>query len=356
MTEITRLTDNNSLTPYWQPPADFDYQKWCATLGEMLSIYRVIPFQVGDLVAYGEDHYEEAFAQALDLTRIGYETLRGWVWVARRIKPETRVADLSWSHHRAVAKLPDIWQKLLLYAARETHIASSDLGRIAGIAATLPLPLQYRLFEQFQTDHNAADLLESIRLYPATVIAGVTVAAATPTSLAPRGQADRLYLSRIQAASAAIDRTKWLSTLGAELPIVLRPAERENLTIHSTVTADQAFWTIGDHANQIIGQVRHLARLERWDQARAEAEMQKQLQRCADKHHLSLAELRQHAETAQAFPIATRTQNEQIGHQHHRLVRHLDAQARALWLESADRQHWTPAELAAELAKQEDPS
>jgi hypothetical protein len=61
----------------------------------------------------------------------GFEdvTVRQYSWVAGRVSPDTRVSELSWSHARAVAALPEPEQKDWLEKAQKERLTSKELNR-----------------------------------------------------------------------------------------------------------------------------------------------------------------------------------------------------------------------------------
>jgi hypothetical protein len=60
-----------------------------------------------------------------------YNTLTNWSYVARKVPPQNRDPDLSWSHHRAVAALDPPAQKVLLREAKAAGWTKAQLEREA---------------------------------------------------------------------------------------------------------------------------------------------------------------------------------------------------------------------------------
>jgi len=58
----------------------------------------------GDYFLYGEEHFGEEFSQAF-----GKRDPRPYIWVSKAFTPERR-KDVSWSHHRIVAKYSEVEQ------------------------------------------------------------------------------------------------------------------------------------------------------------------------------------------------------------------------------------------------------
>ena len=85
-----------------------DLETW-TRLGETLQRFATgHQWWVGDWLIYGEKHFGEEHAQAVGLGGVDYKTLMNWRWVASKIPPEIRRADVLWSIHRAVAELDDL--------------------------------------------------------------------------------------------------------------------------------------------------------------------------------------------------------------------------------------------------------
>lgn len=80
---------------------------------------------LGDALRFGEEKFGETYADVIDATReymrtIGIKTLQNWQWIAGKIAPSRRHANLSLAHHEAVAKLqPDEQDKFLALAEDE---------------------------------------------------------------------------------------------------------------------------------------------------------------------------------------------------------------------------------------------
>jgi hypothetical protein len=97
------------------------YEEW-ETLGERLGrLHSGIQFWLGDWFYFGEGCYRdgEKYEQALEATGRSVGGLYNLKWVAEKVRPEVRRADLSWSHHREVAKLPPEEQAAWLARAVE---------------------------------------------------------------------------------------------------------------------------------------------------------------------------------------------------------------------------------------------
>lgn len=75
---------------------------------------------MGDALAYGEDHFEDRYAQALSASRYQYGTLRNKVALSRRFPLAARTFPVSHSHYAVAASLPNrVACGLLRYAVKK---------------------------------------------------------------------------------------------------------------------------------------------------------------------------------------------------------------------------------------------
>jgi N6-adenosine-specific RNA methylase IME4 len=98
------------------------FDAWMQFGERLRDMGQALSWAVGDWIAYGEERgdWGERYTQALDARVMTYESLRVAAYVARRFAWPARHRNLSWSHHKAVAKFPpDAAQRLLTMA--ETH-------------------------------------------------------------------------------------------------------------------------------------------------------------------------------------------------------------------------------------------
>jgi hypothetical protein len=90
-------------------PENLEWKDWRVLFEGYGYMARSIPWVVGDLIVYGEDHYGEEVAQAMSeimaKTRYGRKTIYNLVYVSRNVLPENRNPALTHSHHYEVAKL-----------------------------------------------------------------------------------------------------------------------------------------------------------------------------------------------------------------------------------------------------------
>ena len=118
---------------------DLSFSEWEAMASRFGAAMSSAAFVIGDWLVYGEDHFrgqgrlpgfeEDAIASrkvsaefyeaALRLTGLDRTTLATYAYVARRVPASLRNEELSWEHHKAVAKLEPHDQTKWLQVARE---------------------------------------------------------------------------------------------------------------------------------------------------------------------------------------------------------------------------------------------
>lgn len=95
---------------------------------------------LGDWPVYGEYAYSDRYKQALADTSLGYQTLRNYAWVARKIPLSRRRDALSFGHHAEVAALPDHEQDVWLTRAERSNWSRNLLRRGLRDAKLVSLP------------------------------------------------------------------------------------------------------------------------------------------------------------------------------------------------------------------------
>ena len=85
---------------------------------------------IGDLLNHGDARFGEMFSQVCE-GQVSASLLQQYESVARRVPPENRRPNLSWSCHAAVARLPSASQRRLLAKAEQYGWNSSILARRA---------------------------------------------------------------------------------------------------------------------------------------------------------------------------------------------------------------------------------
>lgn len=107
-----------------KPPID----EWAGPLQFALWCQRASPWWIGDMLNAGDAHFGEMFSQVCEGV-VSAEMLQRYESVARRVPAENRRADLSWSSHAAVARLPDDQQRMMLAKADANGWNSTQLQK-----------------------------------------------------------------------------------------------------------------------------------------------------------------------------------------------------------------------------------
>lgn len=100
-------------------PDDMAYTTWEELVRMLVMAGDALAWWIGDALAYGEQHYGEKYAQAVDATGMAVQTLKNYNYVSAAVAAERRDNGLSHSHHAEVASMPPHKQSATLKAARE---------------------------------------------------------------------------------------------------------------------------------------------------------------------------------------------------------------------------------------------
>jgi hypothetical protein len=82
---------------------------------------------IADWLAYGELAFQDRYREAIRRTSLSYQTLRNYVWVARRFELSRRRDSLSFGHHTEVAALDRPEQDFWLRKAEELGWSRNQL-------------------------------------------------------------------------------------------------------------------------------------------------------------------------------------------------------------------------------------
>jgi len=161
-------------------PEGTPFEEWESIGGKLRQVAGAVQWWIGDWLNFGEKHYGEKYAQALDATDYDYGTLRNKAWVSSRFELSRRHDNLSFSHHQEVASLdPDEADKLLAQAEVENW-TSGDL-REKVHPKQLEAPKEYEIhelgkvfpFDEWVVEAIAKDLRGGAPLYhPITLYQG----------------------------------------------------------------------------------------------------------------------------------------------------------------------------------------
>ena len=116
---------------------DLSFEEWKSLAPKFSEAIKCAAFLIGDWLVYGEDHFRgqqrlpgfendaaapgkisgDLYDAALVATGLDRTTLHAYAYVARQVPSSLRNEDLSWEHHKAVAKLEEDEQQRWLQVA-----------------------------------------------------------------------------------------------------------------------------------------------------------------------------------------------------------------------------------------------
>lgn len=96
------------------------FESWIKIGESLKSANKTLQWWIGDWLNFGERKYGEKYTQVLEAVDYENKTLRDFKWVSGAVKLSVRNDNLSFNHHRLVAKLEEKEQsKWLLKAEQE---------------------------------------------------------------------------------------------------------------------------------------------------------------------------------------------------------------------------------------------
>ncbi|MFI5821803.1 coumermycin A1 biosynthesis transcriptional regulator CouE [Streptomyces rishiriensis] len=93
-----------------QIPQDLSLEAWCRLGGRILTVCDSSAWWIGDWLVFGQNQYGDRYRRAMEKTKLDYQTLRNYAWVARKFEPSRRRDRLTFQHHMEVASLPQAEQ------------------------------------------------------------------------------------------------------------------------------------------------------------------------------------------------------------------------------------------------------
>lgn len=88
------------------PQKRLDFSEWECEFNKAMVARRSLQFAIGDILNYGEEVYGGDFSQVLD-EDMSQQRLATYKWVASAFPYRLRRSDLSWTHHKHLASLPN---------------------------------------------------------------------------------------------------------------------------------------------------------------------------------------------------------------------------------------------------------
>jgi hypothetical protein len=111
----------------WQPKRELEKREWVVVGKRLGGISRCNQWWLGDWVRYGTQKWGEKYTQAAKITGYDPRSLANMASIAAAFDLSRRRDDLTWSHHVAVAALPDVEQSLWLERAASEKLSVADL-------------------------------------------------------------------------------------------------------------------------------------------------------------------------------------------------------------------------------------
>ena len=108
--------------------SNISFEEWRAVGKKLDQRQRALSFWIGDWISFGRDKWEKGkYKEAEAEFTQKYGTLTNAVYVCQRIEPSRRRENLSFSHHREVAKFDIKEQDYYLDYAEKNHLSSREL-------------------------------------------------------------------------------------------------------------------------------------------------------------------------------------------------------------------------------------
>ena len=111
----------------WQPKRELGRHEWLVVGRRLGGVSRCNQWWLGDWVRYGAEKWGEKYTQAAKITGYDPRSLANMASVAAAFDSSRRRDDLTWSHHVAVAGLPEPEQETWLDRAAAEGLSVADL-------------------------------------------------------------------------------------------------------------------------------------------------------------------------------------------------------------------------------------
>jgi hypothetical protein len=114
-------------TVAWEPRRALARHEWLMVGRRLGGISRCNQWWLGDWVRYGAEKWGEKYTRAAKLTGYDPRSLANMASIAAAFRTSRRRDDLTWSHHVAVASLPEAEQEAWLDRAASEGFSVADL-------------------------------------------------------------------------------------------------------------------------------------------------------------------------------------------------------------------------------------
>jgi hypothetical protein len=111
----------------WRPKRELERHEWLVVGRRLGGVTRCNQWWLGDWVRYGAEKWGEKYTQAAKITGYDPRSLANMASIATAFDSSRRRDDLTWSHHVAVAGLPESEQEGWLDRAATEGLSVADL-------------------------------------------------------------------------------------------------------------------------------------------------------------------------------------------------------------------------------------
>jgi hypothetical protein len=318
-------------TTSWTPPIAMTFQQWAEIGRKFQQVETSINWWLGDWLNEGERRYGETYTQAIEVTGHKADQLRQCKLVAAKVKKANRLAILSWTHHLKIAFQDDDIQRVMLAQAVEYELSTRELEEAVK-------DYQDNLRRLTQPEPEPEEEQEEPEPTPPPAI--------DPPSTQHDDTMDTADNVRM------VNHRRWVTTRGADLPVVMKENEHEALAIWCKTAIDTANWTTADHCYQIQKQAMHLRdKVYHWSYPKYLNYYTALRAEVCKLYGITIDEFEAHAETARLWPQKLRRQNETLTYRHHYLLRNR-TEDREYYLQRCTIDEWSAERLAEELKGQ----
>ena len=115
---------------------DIDFVEWVTVGRKVIRAYNASAWWIGDWLVYGEWRYGQKYSTVTEALNLNYDRLRDYCYVSGNVSRIVRRSDLSWTHHRVVAKLESKQQSAWLERAAKRKWSKRELADAVAGAAT----------------------------------------------------------------------------------------------------------------------------------------------------------------------------------------------------------------------------
>lgn len=112
-----------------QLPPQISLERWRQIGDHIGGIHNSSVWWLADWLIYGQQKYPDRYRRAIAETSLDYQTLRNYVWVARKFPVSRRRDRLSFQHHAEVSSLPAPDQDRWLDLAEASGWSVKELRR-----------------------------------------------------------------------------------------------------------------------------------------------------------------------------------------------------------------------------------